>query len=487
MHPLFIFGFVVLCLLILFYIISKKEKFANVFSDAYDTMVHSITRSDKPKDDPQRVYNSMVGYEKSPIIGKTFARLKKKEKLYADNERKRKTSQRAYNEATTNSFIIGDIYRFSELENTADRSERNHAREMAGTYYNRTLERIRNNAVDVIIGNELDHGPTVDMMIDRANEFFQENNDLPVGVEIDFENLRGAVRDARVVAYMGGGVNNATPVKKRKPKRIGQTDKQYKQEQFYEPKNIRSDAQNVHEPQVSHDISRIYSAIKVENDKEDMITGGAENHQNIDIAAIRKEILTHPFTSEPARQRAISVLETMGKGGEVTALHDNEKNILINVWKRVHSSDNDDRRQFLKDAFMDSLSNGMEKNYYGDYAMVCANGRCDRVINSLTLIDSNPEISKPVKTKEIMRNEVLAKSYTILQEELKRADTAVVRAYNGSTPESEITTEVQGQVDDFITRVKGKIETQVRDDYKESDVRDPGIIDNLIKDAQSGV
>jgi hypothetical protein len=225
----------------------------------------------------------------------------------------------------------------------------------------------------------------------------------------------------------------------------------------------------------------------VENDKEDMITGGAENHQNIDIAAIRKEILAHSFTSEPARQRAISVLETMGKGGEVTALHDNEKNILINVWKRVHSSDNDDRRQFLKDAFMDSLSNGMEKNYYGDYAMVCANGRCDRVINSLTLIDSNPEISKPVKTKEIMRNEVLAKSYTILQEELKRADTAVVRAYNGSTPESEITTEVQGQVDDFITRVKGKIETQVRDDYKESDVRDPGIIDNLIKDAQSGV
>jgi len=491
MQPWMVLAFIIICLIIIFYLISKKEKLANLFSDAYDNMVYTVSR-DGAKNSPEKVYNSMVGYEKSDIINKASNRLKKKEKLLTDHEKRGKLKGRKHNEAAVNSFMLGDIYRFSELENAQDEIERDRAREMTGDYYMRTMTRIRNNPLDTIIGNELDRGPTVDMMIDRADDFFQLNDDLPVNIEIDFDNLRNTVRDARVEAYLGNPrihntVITQTPAKKRTPRRANQNDKQYSQEQFYEPKNIRSDAQNVHESQVSHDIGRIYTAIKFENDKEDMVSGGIDNRQNITTDAIRQAIATHNFANEAARQRARTVLDTMASGGDITTLHDNERNIILNVWKRIHSGDNDGRKEFLKEAFMDSLSNGMEKNYYGDYAMVCANGRCDRVINSLTLIDNNPTISKPVKTKEIMKNEVFSKSYNILQEELKRAPTNVAKAYNGTTPEDQIDEDLQRQVDDFTSGVKDKIETQIREDYKESDVRDVGTIDNLIKDAKSGI
>lgn len=483
-----ILGLIIVGLIIIFYAISKKEKLSNLFSDTYESMIYAITKnSDKSKNDPEKIYNGMVGYEKNDIIKKTSTKLKKREKLLLDHERRGKLTKNKINEAVTNSFMLGDIYRFSEMENAQNELERVRAIEMAGDYYMRTMNRIRNNPVDTIIGNEIENGPTIDMMIDRADEFFQVNDDLPVNIEINFNDLRDTMRDARAQAYLGNHVAPRTSVKKRPLRKPNQTVKQFTQEQFYEPKNIRSDAQNVHEPQVSNSISQIYTVIKHENDKEDMLTGGLDNRKNLDLGSIKQAVTEHNFTDEPGRQRALSVLETMSKGGEVTVLHDNEKNILLNVWRRIHSGDNSEQREFLKDAFMDSLSNGMEKNYYGDYAMVCANGRCDRVINSLTLIDSNPLISKPIKTKEIMRNEILSKSYSILQDELKRAPTNVAKAYNGSLSESQIDADLQNQVDVFVNNVKDKIETQIREDYKESDVRGETTLDNLIKDAQSGV
>lgn len=488
MQPWMILGLIIVGLIIIFYAISKKEKLSNIFSDTYESMVYAVTKSNnKSKNDPEKIYNSMVGYEKNDIIKKASIKLKKREKLLSDHEKRGKLTKNKINEAVTNSFMIGDIYRFSEAENAQNELERIRAIEMAGDYYMRTINRIRNNPLDTIIGNEIENGPTVDMMIDRADEFFQVNDDLPVNIEINFNNLRDVMRDARAQAYLGNHVTSRTPSKKLPTRKHNQTIKQFNQEQFYEPKNIRSDAQNVHEPQVSKSISQIYDVIKHENDKEDMITGGLDNRKDLDIGSIRTEVTKHKFMDEPARQRALSVLETMSKGGEVTVLHDNERNILLNVWRRIHSGDNSEQREFLIDAFMDSLSNSMEKNYYGDYAMVCANGRCDRVINSLTLIDSNPVISKPIKTKEIMRNEILSKSYNILQGELKRAPANVAKAYNGSLSESQIDTDLQNQVDNFVNNVKDKIETQIREDYKESDLHNEATLENLIKDAQSGV
>lgn len=495
MKPWMLSALVIICFIILIYMISKKEKLANVFSDAYDSMVHTVTCSyDKTTGLPEKLYNNMVGYEKSENMNNASAKLKKKEKLYQSHEQRGNLSRNQQNAAATNSFILGDIYRFSEMENAENEIERDRAREMAGEYYNRTLMRINARPVDTVIGNEIGDGPTVDMMIDRADEFYQINNDLPTNIEIDFNNLRDTVRAARVMAFLGGAndgnnntatVMNNTPKRKRVPRKHNQTTKQYAQERFYEPKNIRSDPQNVHETQVSGDLERIYTNIKFENDKDDMITGGVDNRQGVSIEDIRNAINAHKFSKEDERRRALTVLDTMNNGGEITKLHDNERNVLLNVWKRIHSSDNDNRRDNLRASLIDSLASGMEKNYYGDYAMVCANGRCGRVINSLTLLDANKDISRPIKTKEIMKNEVFSKSYKILENELKKAPADVVKAYNGTTPESQINAELTKRVDDFMDNVKSKIETQIRADYDGS--TNDATLENLIKDAQSGV
>ena len=135
---------------------------------------------------------------------------------------------------------------------------------------------------------------------------------------------------------------------------------------------------------------------------------------------------------------------------------------------------------------MDALASGQELNHYGDYATVCANGRCGRVINSLTLMDANDTISKPIKTREIMKNEIFSKSYAILHTELMKAPTDVAKAYNGATPESEIDEELQSRVEHFQERVKEKIANTIREDYRDSSI-DPQTLDNFIRDAHAGI
>lgn len=490
MRPWMVSAFIIMCVIIIIYIVVKKEKFGNMFADAYDSMVHTVTRNyDKSSNAPTTIYNRMVGYEKGDNITRASEKLKKKENMYTNHERRGKLSRKHQNAAATNSFMLGDIYRFSEMENAENEIERDRAREMAGNYYTRTLTRMGTLPIDTVIGNEAADGPTVDMMIDRADEFFRDN-DLPANIEIDFDGLRNTMRNARVQAYLGRAntTNTTNTIKKRssKPKKPDQTNKQYAQEQFYEPKNVRSDPQNVHETQVSNDLQKIYNHILYENNKEDMITGGIDNRQGVTIESIREAINSRNFSDESERRRALSVLETMSKGGEVTKLNDNERNILLNVWKRIHSSDNDHQRANLQESLIDSLSSGMEKNYFGDYAMVCANGRCARVINSLTLLDANKDISKPPVTKEIMKNEIFSKSYRILEDQLKKAPVDVAKAYNGLTPESQIDEDLNKRVEEFTKNVKDKIEKQIRSDYKSSSASSE-TIENLIKDAQSGV
>jgi hypothetical protein len=492
-----VLGLVIAGLIIIFYMIMKKKHPANMFSDAYDGMVHAITRKyDKTFTSPDKLYESLVGYENDEITELTLNKLKKQEKLIQTNERRGKTSKSKRNAAATNAFMLGDIYRYNTMENAEDELERQQAREMAGDYYTRAIQRIGNHAVDTVIDNETANGPTVDAMIDRAQEFFATNEDLPVGMEIDFTNVRDNVRDARVQAYFGPAQPIRPPARRTEPARTvrkikrkpNQTVKQNAQENFYAARNIRSDPQNVHETQVSNELERIYRHIQHENDKEEMITGGITNRRNLTISDIREAVQSHKgFSDEDTRQRALSVLNTMSTGNDISKLHDNETNVVTNVWKRIHSSDNTGNRENLRNSFMDALASGQELNHYGDYATVCANGRCGRIINSLTLMDNNETISKPLKTREIMKNEIFSKSYTILNNELMKASTDVAKAYNGATPESQIDDDLQRRLDQFEARVKDKIDSNIRDDYRDVDGTDAAALDNLIKDAQAGI
>jgi hypothetical protein len=124
----------------------------------------------------------------------------------------------------------------------------------------------------------------------------------------------------------------------------------------------------------------------------------------------------------------------------------------------------------------------METRYDGKQSKVCATGRVSRVLDSLTKMDASEQIAAPVKTTEILRNEIFDKSSHILQEQLKLVPKDVAEAYNSSA--ADPTTEMQVQLDQFRTTTKNKIAETIRNDYAGIPITG---LDSIIKDAQAGV
>jgi len=172
----------------------------------------------------------------------------------------------------------------------------------------------------------------------------------------------------------------------------------------------------------------------------------------------------------------------MDEGNWITNLNARENEILSDIWKRTSSTSNVDNRDNMRAALVDSLADCVEKGYNGAEYQVCASGRTGRVLSSMTLLDSDEAISQPIKTGEILRNEVFAKSYKIIQDSLKETDPETARGYNG---ELEVPApDVDYKVNAFEKYLKDKISDTLKDEYRHVD---PHILDNLIKDAQAGV
>jgi hypothetical protein len=74
----------------------------------------------------------------------------------------------------------------------------------------------------------------------------------------------------------------------------------------------------------------------------------------------------------------------MLQGGRIDTYDCTERDILLQVWRRIHDSRNRDNIDNLKDALADALVDASQP------ALVCANGRCSRVLGSLALLDFDP-------------------------------------------------------------------------------------------------
>ena len=109
---------------------------------------------------------------------------------------------------------------------------------------------------------------------------------------------------------------------------------------------------------------------------------------------------------------------------------------------------------------------------------VCSTGRCGRIIDSLTFVDTDEQISKSLKSMDIIRNEALSKSYNILQKEIMVADIEIQNEYN---------TGVCGDIEKmekFEIMVKDKIIESITKDYPDLPTRS---MDNIINDCTAGI
>jgi hypothetical protein len=434
------------------------------------------------------MYEKTVGHVNDEAAQMAYDKASKKERMYSRNEKFGTLSDKNLPNATATSFMLADLNRFNIGPNEDDPTA---AMNNAARLYNTTLTRIARNPL-VVVQAQDPHIPPAEFMIDRAEDFYDDyiarmTLDPAAAAQLqipDINNIRNAVRVARVGAAENRVVAGNTPKRSKRLRRKGKnvTAKMEKQDAYFEERDIRNDPQNVHESQVNNDLARIFRQIRQRNHTENTLFADEMNNDNT-IGEIRNYMQSYKWGSDQQRNRAFRTLEKMSEGNWISKLNARESEVLSEVWRRMNSPQNEDNRENLREAFMGSLADCVETGYNGQEYQVCSSGRCGRVLGSLTLLDQDEHISQPIKTAEILRNEVFSKSYQIIQDSLNNTDAETARAYNGvlDSPAPDVAEKLQR----FESGLKDRIEMELRDEY--SDKVDSNVLDNLINDAKAGV
>ena len=200
---------------------------------------------------------------------------------------------------------------------------------------------------------------------------------------------------------------------------------------------IKSSAQNVHDHNVNDELSARYNGLKISNLADDS-------------SKSYLEMLDFINKHDQSKRKIINGFDV---GEPISRFNDdNEATIWMTVWRRIHSTDNKDNVDDLKNSLADAIKDCTE-----DGELVCTTGRVTRALNSLTLMDSNEKIASPIKTDDMERKEVYDKAYKILQEELNKKSKGFKDKYES------------GEMDDaesdlFDTKVKDRIKKDIGED-----------------------
>ena len=479
MNSLLFYVLVILIAIIIVYFVTHWYNHGSLpdapFQNSIERMRDSLNQTyDDYFTSAHDMYEKTIGHVNDEAAQMAFKKAEKKEKMYSRNEKLGTLSDRNLPAATATSFMLADLYRFNIGPNDDDPAA---AMQNAAQQYGTALNRIARNPLAVVETTD-PHVPPAEFMIDRAEDFYEDyiaHMTLDPNVQIpDMNGLRTAVRNARV-----GAAERRQPKQRR---RKGVTPKMEKQDAYFEERDIRNDPQNVHESQVNNDLARIYHQILQRNETENILFQDEMNNPRA-LAEIRNYMTKRKWSDDKQRQRAFRTLDKIAEGNWITNLNARESEVLSEVWRRMNSPQNEDNRDGLHDSLMDSLADCVEPGYNGQDYQVCASGRMGRVLGSLTLLDTDANISEPIKTAEILRNEIFAKSYQIIQDSLKATDAETARAYNGvlEAPAPD----VDAKLAEFESGLKTRIDTELRNEYENK--VEKRVLDNLIADAQAGV
>lgn len=456
---------IILIIIILIWIMATLGKTGylpeGVFRDTYDSMIVSAHRQyDKYFEDPCNIYLNTIGYQNDDVAKLALKRCKQRNSTHNINEKAGRLSRKGANDAAVNSFIIGDILRYNVLPNLPE-VERTATLAEATAYYGQALQRI-NNYPRSIATETKQNQPSVDTMLYRIQEFYDDINQ-PLPYQID--NIRNDIRNIRAQQH--------TLKKSKKPKKLKKS-KINPQKELYYKIDIHSSPQNVHDTNVSYDLKNKYQLI-VDSNAAD----STQVQNSINLNTIRSFIQKSNIDNDKKKD-ALSIVDLASRSGHINNLDTTEDQVLLETWKRTESPENVNVKDTLQNAVVDALVHCYETNY-GDAKSVCINGRCGRIIDSLTVLDNNKDISQPIKTVDILKSEIFMKSYNILQKELEKVPKEVADVYNGV---AQPTPELQKRVSDFENSTAELLEKTIRNDYPDTKA---SVLDNIIADAKAGI
>lgn len=245
-------------------------------------------------------------------------------------------------------------------------------------------------------------------------------------------------------------------------------------ERYYEARRVVSDPQNVHDSEVQTDARRILRQIQQKNAAE--FQRAAHYPVDNSIAGMRQWLEDRAYDNPAMKNNALTVFNAMAQGAENTGLQTNERQLLHDVWMRANSAENHQNRHNVHDALVSALADSAVNSpgiIGGNTTTVCVTGRCTRLLGAFTHIDADQTIAEPIKTIDILRNEILSKSHNILTKELE--SNSLMDRYNGG--------ETSPELDIALENVRDSIK-QLGSGYHE---QNPVVVEQCIQDALAGV
>ena len=250
-----------------------------------------------------------------------------------------------------------------------------------------------------------------------------------------------------------------------------QTDKREISNIYFNETPVHNDPQNVHETEINRFYRDKFETIVRKNRDESNLT-------NLDTLPIY--ILN--MGDESKKYRAQKTYASMMGDAPISSLNSSEGKVLTEVWKRIHSDENKDRKKELIISLLDQLADATEKSIDGKYHVVCTSGRCLRTLDSLTLLDADEIISNPPKTKEIIRKEIFESASGYLETYLEK-NPEMSELYD--KPEIDLTDSENKKVSEFVEKIKAGFAEKIHRDYKNSGIS-PDTIDTILVEANVG-
>jgi hypothetical protein len=171
-----------------------------------------------------------------------------------------------------------------------------------------------------------------------------------------------------------------------------------------------NDSQNVHDTSVNADLRETLAKLKQGNGgRVDIPRAFAEAEQ-----FIRGKYAADPDNREKVAQ-ALAVLAVMSRGEYIYTYNDTESNIFAHTWARAKHPRNIAREDLIKTAIVNALADSVENGN-----IVCVNGRCGRVLNSLVTLDFDPSVGSAM-TFEAYRNQIFQEVKEIIDKEIDKA------------------------------------------------------------------
>lgn len=192
-----------------------------------------------------------------------------------------------------------------------------------------------------------------------------------------------------------------------------EVDAETKPAQYIEQK-IRwvSDHQNVHDEAIYKAVSNQYNKIKSYNT--------LYNSSPYTIGSFEE------FIRSSDNHKAREVFNWINGVNAKVEEGVTEKDVIEQVWKRIHAPENAEKQKLMKEALLERLANINQ-----DGNNVCISGRVPNILSALHTLDKDETLGV-MKTKQALRNEVLTKTAQVTDVELKKMSEDDLKKYNSN-------------------------------------------------------